>query len=60
METDPQRGPPSIRPLYCQVTTRQSPCLRQITTLILEIMARALSNYEWLIPLPVTNYDPRI
>ena len=48
-----------LRPLHCQVTTRQSPCLWHITTLILEIMTRALSNYDRLIPLSVTDYDPR-
>ena len=48
-----------LRPLHCQVTTRQSPCLWHITTLILEIMTRAFSNYDPLIPLSVTHYDPR-
>ena len=51
-----------LRPLHCQacqVTTRQSPCLWHITILILEIMSRALSNYDRLIPLSVTDYDPR-
>ena len=48
-----------LRPLRCQVTTRQSPCLWHITTLIPEIMTRALSNYDRLSPFSVTDYDPR-
>ena len=39
-----------LRPLHCQVTIRQSPCLWQITTLALEITTLALSSYDPPVP----------
>ena len=47
-----------LRPLHCQITIRQSPCLWQITTFALEITTLALSSYDPPVPLSVTHYDP--